>query len=65
MAMTLRLTEEESEALRTYAEAHGQSMQEIARAAIRDYVGDRAAKRKRLLQRIVTEDAEALDLLSK
>ncbi len=38
MAMTLRLTDEESEALRMRAEDEGRSMQEIARQAVRDYV---------------------------
>jgi predicted transcriptional regulator len=38
MAMTLRLTDEESEALRTQAEAEGRSMQEVARAAVRQYI---------------------------
>lgn len=38
MAMTLRLTEEETEALRRTAEAEGLSMQEVARKAISQYV---------------------------
>mgnify|MGYP006272706921 CR=1 FL=1 len=38
MAMTLRLTEEEQEALRERAEAEGISMQEAARRAVREFV---------------------------
>ena len=38
MPMTLRLTEEEQQALRERAAAEGISMQDAARRAIRDYV---------------------------
>jgi predicted transcriptional regulator len=38
MSMTLRLTDEETEALRAQAEREGRSMQAVARAAIRQYV---------------------------
>lgn len=38
MAMTLRLTDEETEALRAQAEREGRSMQVVARAAIRHYI---------------------------
>jgi len=38
MAMTLRLTEEETAALRAQAEREGRSMQVVARAAIRRYI---------------------------
>jgi len=38
MAMTLRLTDDEQQALRTRAEAEGISMQDAARRAVRDYV---------------------------
>ena len=34
MAMTLRLTPEETEQLRRYAARHGRSMQEVAREAV-------------------------------
>ncbi|HUY59038.1 MAG TPA: ribbon-helix-helix protein, CopG family [Solirubrobacteraceae bacterium] len=47
MAMTLRLTDEETEALRLRAEREGRSMQEVARAAVRDYV-DRTSTRELL-----------------
>lgn len=65
--MTLRLTEAETDALRTRAEIEGRSMQEVARAAVREYVGrhdhdddvDRAAA-------WVTENfREALDRLGR
>jgi plasmid stability protein len=39
MAMTLRLTEDETAALRLQADSEGRSMQDVARAAVRDYVG--------------------------
>lgn len=38
MAMTLRLTDEEAAALKLRAEREGRSMQEVARAAVREYV---------------------------
>lgn len=36
--MTLRLTESETDALRAHADTEGRSMQEVARAAVREYV---------------------------
>jgi predicted transcriptional regulator len=63
--MTLRLTDEETAALREYARATGRSMQDVARQAVRDYVLERTSRREEILRRIVTEDAELLDLLSK
>ncbi|PZS35701.1 MAG: DNA-binding protein [Pseudonocardiales bacterium] len=65
MAMTLRLTDDESAALRTYAQTSGRSMQDVAREAIRDYLAERTKRRDEILARIVTEDAELLNLLSK
>jgi predicted transcriptional regulator len=41
--MTLRLTEEETRALRAQAEVEHRSMQEVARAAVREYVQRRSA----------------------
>jgi len=62
MAMTLRLTDEETEALRLRAEREGTSMQEVARAAVREYI-ERASSRE-LLDRVLDEQlpryAEAL-----
>lgn len=42
MAMTLRLSEEETEALREQAEREGCSMQDVARSAIMNHI--RAAR---------------------
>jgi predicted transcriptional regulator len=65
MAMNLRLTDEESEALRRYATETGRSMQDVAREAIRDYVRHRIEAREEILARIVREDRDLLDLLAK
>jgi predicted transcriptional regulator len=62
MAMTLRLTDDEADALKRRAELEGRSMQEVARQAVRDYV-ERESRRE-LLDRVLDEDlpryAEAL-----
>lgn len=39
MAMTLRLTDEEQARLRRRAAQEGTSMQEVARRAVREYIG--------------------------
>lgn len=36
--MTLRLTDEETDALRLRAKREGRSMQDVARTAVRDYI---------------------------
>lgn len=60
--MTLRLDEQETEALRERARLEGRSMQDVAREAIREYV-ERTSRRD-LLERVLDEDlpryAEAL-----
>lgn len=60
--MTLRLTEDETEALRLRSELEQRSMQEIARQAIREYI--EAHSRAELLERVLDEElpryAEAL-----
>jgi predicted transcriptional regulator len=65
MAMTLRLSDEESEALRAQAQREGRSMQEVARAAVRRYV-ELDSHRERVVQ-AATEGArryaEALRVL--
>ena len=65
VAMTLRLDEQETEALRRRAELEGRSMQEVARQAVRDYI-ERTSKRE-LLDRVLDEElpryAEALERL--
>ena len=54
VAMTLRLTDEETAALKARAEAEGRSMQDVARQAIRDYV--HLSSQAELLERVL--DAE-------
>jgi predicted transcriptional regulator len=62
MPMTLRLTDEEAEALRHRAELEGRSMQEVARQAVREYVEShsRADLLDRVLDSEVPRYAEAL-----
>jgi len=67
VAMTLRLTDEESAALRAQADAEHRSMQEVARAAIREYV-DRRSLRARVdeaLDELTPRYADLLDRLGK
>lgn len=64
MAMNLRLTDAESEALRAKAEQEGRSMQEVARTAIAQYVSDRPQRLASAIQRVRTEDHELLERLS-
>lgn len=62
MAMTLRLTDEEQDALRRRAALEGMSMQEAARRAVREYVA-RADHRDRVAsaaELIMERHAEAL-----
>src|SRR4051794_33731546 len=65
MAMTLRLTDRETDALRRRAELEGRSMQDVARQAVRDYI-ERNSKRE-LLDRVLDAElpryAEALERL--
>jgi len=65
MAMNLRLSEAETDALRRKAAEEGRSMQDVARAAIADYVSDRPARLRAATERVRTEDAELLDRLSR
>lgn len=62
MAMTLRLTDDETQALRERAAREGRSMQELARTAVREYI-DRTSTRE-LLDDVLDEElpryAEAL-----
>lgn len=67
MPMTLRLSEDEQEMLRRRAAAEGVSMQELARRAVREYVGlenhrDRVFASAR---RVLTAHADALDRLGR
>ena len=65
MAMTLRLDEQETDALRRRAELEGRSMQDVARQAVRDYI-EQTSKRE-LLDRVLDDElpryAEALERL--
>ena len=60
-----RLSDDEATALRCKAAEEGRSMQEVARAAIAEYVSDRPARLRSAIERIRTEDAELLDRLSR
>ncbi|MBO9533411.1 MAG: ribbon-helix-helix protein, CopG family [Solirubrobacteraceae bacterium] len=62
MAMTLRLTDDETAALRDRAAREGRSMQDVARAAVREYV-ERTDRRDLIdtaLDREIPRYAEAL-----
>ena len=65
MAMTLRLADDETDALRRRAELEHRSMQEVARQAIREYVENHS--RAELLDQVLDEElpryAEALERL--
>lgn len=66
MAMTLRLTEEETELLRKMAEREHRSMQEVARLAIveRGAQVDWGEEREEILGWATTRYADLLDRLS-
>ncbi|MGW5361096.1 hypothetical protein [Actinopolymorpha pittospori] len=67
MEITLRLTAQETEALRTRAELEDRSMQDVARQAVRDYI--ESHNRADLLTRVLDEElpryAEALERLGR
>ena len=63
--MNLRLSDEEAAALRRKAAEEGRSMQEVARAAIAQYVSERPGRLRAAIERIRTEDADLLDRLSR
>jgi plasmid stability protein len=60
--MTLRLSDDETDALRLRAAREGRSMQDVARSAVREYI-DRTSRRE-LLDEVLDEQlpryAEAL-----
>lgn len=65
MAMTLRLTDDEHEALRERAAVEGISLQDAARRAVREYVAG-AQHRDRVsdaAQRVMSTHADALQRL--
>ena len=63
--MTLRLSDEETEALRRRAQLESRSMQDVARQAVREYVESHS--RAELLDKVLDEElpryAEALERL--
>jgi predicted transcriptional regulator len=67
MAMTLRLTDAETEALRKRAELEERSMQDVARQAVREYVETHS--HRELLDLVLDQElpryAEALERLGK
>ncbi|NHN54262.1 CopG family transcriptional regulator [Calidifontibacter sp. DB0510] len=63
MAMTLRLTEQQTRLLRETAERDGTSMHALAVRAIDAYLAPRTAVRDRLLGQILAEDAAVLERL--
>ncbi|GAA3631329.1 DNA-binding protein [Microlunatus ginsengisoli] len=65
MAMTLRLSKEQTEALRRKAEEEGRSMQEVALTAVDQYVRARPERIRTIVADIMATDAELLDRLSR
>lgn len=65
MGMTLRTSDEQTEALRRQADAEGRSMQAVALAAIDEYIARRAheAKVAAALTRVVRKEAGVLERL--
>ena len=65
MAMTLRLSEDETEALRRRAKEEGRSMQEVARDAVSSYL-EQAGRRQivdAVLDRELVRFADAIERL--
>jgi predicted transcriptional regulator len=65
MAMTLRLSDEETALLRRQAEREGRSMHEVVRLAIRERIDrqDHADRVRRSARRVATQHREVLDRL--
>jgi predicted transcriptional regulator len=65
MAMTLRLSDEETALLRRQAEREGRSMHEVVRLAIQERIGrqDHADRVQRAARRVATQHREILDRL--
>jgi hypothetical protein len=66
MAMTLRLSEEETALLRRQAEREGRSMHEVVRLAIQERIArqDHADRVRQAARRVATQHREILDRLS-
>jgi predicted transcriptional regulator len=65
MAMTLRLSDEETALLRRQAEREGRSMHEVVRLAIQERIArqDHADRVQRAARRVATRHREILDRL--
>ncbi len=65
MAMTLRLTEEETALLRLQAEREGRSMHEVVRLAIQDRIArqDHTERVRAAARRVASQHSEVLDRL--
>ncbi|MDF2969104.1 MAG: hypothetical protein K0Q93_2882 [Nocardioidaceae bacterium] len=66
MAMTLRLSDEETALLRRQAEREGRSMHEVVRLAIQERIArqEHSDRVRRAARRVATEHREILDRLS-
>lgn len=64
MAMNLRLSDDETVALRRRAEADGESMQDVVKRALHEYLDRRPDRLANAIKRVVSEDAELLERLS-
>lgn len=62
--MNLRLTDDETAALRRRAEADGESMQDVVKRALHEYLDRRPDRLADAIRRVVSEDAELLERLS-
>lgn len=65
MGMTLRISLEQTEALRRQAMAEGRSMQSVALSAIDEYIARRShsSKVEAALDRVLAEEASVLERL--
>lgn len=64
VAMTLRLSEEQTAKLRSAAERDGMSMHAAVLKAVDDYLDRRTARRDEIIERIFTERADLFRRLS-
>ena len=65
MTITLQLSDAETEALRVRANEQGLSLEEAIQQAISEYVTNRRARLQAAINRVVAEDEELLDRLSR
>lgn len=63
--MTLRLTDDEADALRKKASEEGRSMQDVAKEAINRYTRDEDAEFRAMVTVVVDRDRELLDRLAR